>query len=315
MVLGRMGILRPERLIRMARCAALAGACLMLANCASSDKFASRVDPKYGVSSSPRVVEFGEPVPKGGGTYRIGKPYMVAGRIYVPEEDVNYREDGLASWYGDDFHGRLTANGEVFDMDSLTAAHPTLPMPCYARVTNLSNGKSLIVRVNDRGPYHGNRLLDVSNKAAELLEFKGNGVAHVRVEYVGRAPLEGSDDRQLIATLRTGTPAPSPSLVRVASAHPFVPQALSHGRPIRGEIPMPDGRPYSLGNTQADYVSISATSEMSASSRRSGRVIDNPRAVSYEDDSRYAAPIGSVSAYAPIDPRGPSEILSGRGLY
>ena len=116
------------------RCSA---ACLVLANCASSGKFASRVDPKYGVSSSPRVVAFGEPVPKGGGTYRVGKPYTVAGRVYVPEEDVNYRAEGMASWYGDDFHGRLTANGEVFDMDSLTAAHPTLPMPCYARVTNL----------------------------------------------------------------------------------------------------------------------------------------------------------------------------------
>ena len=172
-------------------------ACLVLANCASSG-IASRVDPKYGVSSSPRVVALGEPVPKGGGTYRVGKPYTVAGRIYVPEEDVNYREEGLASWYGDDFHGRLTANGEVFDMASLSAAHPTLPMPCYARVTNLSNGKSLIVRVNDRGPYHGNRLMDVSSRAAELLEFKGNGVARVRVEYVGRAPLEGSDDRQLV---------------------------------------------------------------------------------------------------------------------
>ena len=254
-------------------------------------------------------------VSKGGGAYRVGKPYIVAGRIYVPEEDVNYREEGTASWYGDDFHGRLTANGEVFDMGALTAAHPTLPMPCYARVTNLSNGKSLIVRVNDRGPYHGNRLIDVSNKAAELLEFKGNGVARVRVEYVGRAPLEGSDDRQLIATLRTGAPAPSPSLVRVASARPFVPEGPSHGRPIRGEVPMPEGRPFSLGNTQADYASINATSEISASSRTRGRALDNPRAVSYEGDRRYAAPVGPVSAYAPIDPNGPSEILSGRGLY
>src|ERR1700720_3283892 len=150
-----MGILRPERLELTGRGGAGGIACLVLANCASSGKFASRVDPKYGVSSSPRVVEFGEPVPKGGGTYRVGKPYVVGGRVYVPEEDVNYREEGLASWYGDDFHGRLTANGEVFDMASLTAAHPTLPMPCYARVTNLGNGKSLIVRVNDRGPYHG----------------------------------------------------------------------------------------------------------------------------------------------------------------
>src|SRR5271156_1411638 len=262
-----MGILRPERLLVTARGAAVAAACVMLANCASSNKFASRVDPKYGVSSSPRVVEFGEPVPKGGGTYRVGKPYIVAGRIYVPEEDVNYREEGMASWYGDDFHGRQTANGEVFDMGAATAAHPPLPMPCYARVTNLSNGKSLIVRVNDRGPYHGNRLMDVSSKAAELLEFKGNGVARVRVEYVGRAPLEGSDDRQLMATLRTGIPAPSPSMVRVASARSFVPEIPPSGRAIRGEVPMPEERPYSLGNTSADVASIDATSEMSASAR------------------------------------------------
>src|ERR1700692_3949299 len=308
-----MGIRRSDPVFRAARGAAAVAMCLVLANCASSG-ISSRVDPKYGVSSSPRVVAFGEPVPKGGGTYRVGKPYVVGGRVYVPEEDVNYREEGLASWYGDDFHGRLTANGEVFDMASLTAAHPTLPMPCYARVTNLGNGKSLIVRVNDRGPYHGNRLIDVPNRAAELLEFKGNGVARVRVEYVARAPLEGSDDRQLVATLRTGVPAPSPSMVRVASARPFVLEASS-GRAIRGEVPMPEGRPYSLGNTSADYASINATSEMSASARMraGGRVLENPRAVTYESDGAYAPSMRS--AYAPIDPRGPSELLAGRGLY
>jgi len=310
-----MGIRRSDPVIRAARSAAAVATCLILANCASSDKFASRVDPKYGVSSSPRVVALGDPVPKGGGTYRVGKPYTVAGRVYVPEEDPNYREDGMASWYGDDFHGRLTANGEVFDMTSLTAAHPTLPIPSYARVTNLRNGKSLIVRVNDRGPYHGNRLIDVSNKAAELLEFKSNGVARVRVEYVGQAPLEGSDDRQLMATLRTGVPAPTPSTVRIASARPFVPDLPSSGRPIRGEVPMPEGRPYSLGNTTADYASINATSEMSASSRSRGRAHENPRAVSYEADDRYAPGVGPPTAYAPIDPRGPRELLTGRGLY
>src|ERR1700720_2873083 len=311
-----MGIRRSNPVYGAARGVAAAAACLVLANCASSG-IASRVDPKYGVSSSPRVVALGDPVPKGGGTYRVGKPYTVAGRVYVPEENVNYRQDGLASWYGDDFHGRLTANGEVYDMTSLSAAHPTLPMPCYARVTNLSNGKSLVVRVNDRGPYHGNRLIDVSNKAAELLEFKGNGVARVRVEYVARAPLEGSDDRQLVATLRTGVPAPSPSLVRLASARSFVPENSSSRRRIRGEVPMPEGRPYSLGNTSADMASISATSEISASarSRSAGRVLENPRAVSYENDDRYAPDVSPVSAYAPIDPRGPSELLAGRGLY
>jgi rare lipoprotein A len=307
-----MGIRQLDPVFRAARGAAVLGACLTLANCASQDKFASRVDPKYGVSSSPRVVALGDPVPKGGGTFRVGKPYTVAGRIYVPEEDPNYRAEGMASWYGDDFHGRLTANGEVFDMTALTAAHPTLPIPSYARVTNVRNGKSLIVRVNDRGPYHGNRLIDVSNKAAELLEFKSNGVARVRVEYVGRAPLEGTDDRQLLATLRTGTPAPAPSTVRIAAAHPFVPEFPSGGRPVRGDVPLPEGRPYSLGNTSADYASINATSEMSASSRSRGRAIENPRAVSYEDDERFSA---QPTAYAPIDPRGPRELLSGRGLY
>jgi rare lipoprotein A len=293
------------------------GICLLLANCASSGKF-SRIDPKYGVSSSPRVVGFGEPVPKGGGTYRVGKPYVVGGRLYVPEENKHYRAEGLASWYGEDFHGRLTANGEVFDMTSLTAAHPTMPLPSYARVTNLSNGRSLIVRVNDRGPYHGNRLIDVSNRAAELLQFKRNGVARVRVEYVGRAPLEGSDDRQLMATLRTGEPAPSPSAVRVASARPFVPEFASSGHAIRGDVPMPEGRPYTLGHTSMDVASINATSEMSASSRARPhpQPSDHPRAVSYDTNGDYVARnVSPVTAYAPVDRRGPSELLSGRGLY
>src|ERR1700742_141824 len=259
-----MGIRRSDPVLRAARSAAAVAACLVLANCASSGNFASRVDPRYGVSTSPRVVAFGEPVPKVGATYRVGKPYVVAGRVYVPEEDVNYREEGLASWYGDDFHGRLTANGEVYDMTSLSAAHPTLPMPCYARVTNLSNGKSLIVRVNDRGPYHANRVMDVSSRAADLLGFKGNGVARVRVEYVGRAPLEGSDDQLLMATLRTGVPAPAPSLVRVASARPFVPEMSASSRPIRGEGPMPEGRPYSLGSTQPDQAAYAEPRERTA---------------------------------------------------
>ena len=312
--LGSMGVGQTDPVARAVRSAVAVLACLMVANCASSNKFASKVDPKYGVSSSPRVVGFGEPVPKGGGVYRIGKPYTVAGKTYVPEEDTNYRAEGMASWYGDDFHGRQTANGEVFDMTSLTAAHPTLPLPSYARVTNLANGKSLIVRINDRGPYHGDRLIDVSNKAADLLEFKGNGIAKVRVEYVGRAPLEGSDDVQLMATLRTGIPAPAPSLVRVASAKPFVPE-VGAGRPIRGEIPMPEGRPYTLGNTSADMASIGATSEMSASSRTRGRSLENPRAVSYDQDGRYVASTGAASREASDGADEARGIMSGRGLY
>src|SRR5262249_39646718 len=157
--LGEAGMRRKKvrtKAGRIARFGALSVVCLALADCSSSDKLSRKVDPKYGVSSSPRVVEFGQPVPRGGGTYRVGKAYVVGGRTYVPEEDVNYRAEGIASWYGRDFHGRLTANGEVYDMESLSAAHPTLPLPSYVRVTNLGNSRSVIVRVNDRGPYHGN---------------------------------------------------------------------------------------------------------------------------------------------------------------
>jgi peptidoglycan lytic transglycosylase len=297
-----------------ARGIAAVAACLVLANCSSSS-LSSRVDPKYGVSSSPRVVELGDPVPKGGGTYRVGKPYTVAGQVYIPEENVNYRQEGFASWYGDDFHGRLTANGEIFDMTSLSAAHPTLPMPCYARVTNLANGKSLIVRVNDRGPYHGNRVMDVSSRAAELLEFRSSGVARVRVEYVGRAPLEGSDDRLLMATLRTGVPAPAPSLVRVASAHSFVPEMPASARPLRGEVPLPEGRPYSLGSPQAEQGSLAPSRDRTAylRPRSEEQFQDEPRAASYESQDRYLT--RPVSAYAPMNPQIPSELLTGRGLY
>jgi peptidoglycan lytic transglycosylase len=305
-----------NRALSAARGLAVAALCLVLAECSSSG-IANRVDPKYGVSSSPRVVAFGDPVPKGGGTYRVGKPYVVAGRVYVPEENVNYREEGWASWYGDDFHGRLTANGEVFDMASLSAAHPTLPMPCYVRVTNLANGKSLIVRVNDRGPYHGNRVMDVSSRAAELLEFRGNGVARVRVEYVGRAPLEGSDDRQLLATLRTGVPAPSPSLVRVASARPFVPEFSSSGRPLRGQVPIPEGRPYTLGVVSAEQASMSDASEppVSGRTRSAAQMFQNSHAESYEPGEGYLDPASPLSAYAPLEREGPRDFLSGRGLY
>ena len=111
----------------------------------------------------------------------------------------------------------MTANGEVFDLNGVSAAHPTLPLPSYVRVTNLSNGRSLIVRVNDRGPFHGDRIIDVSVKASNLLGFHANGTAWVRVEYVGRAPIEGSDDRILTATLRQDEPAPAPDSVKLAA--------------------------------------------------------------------------------------------------
>lgn len=123
-----------------------------------------------------------------------------------PREDPNYQASGVASWYGADFHGRRTANGEVFDAKALTAAHPTLPLPSYAYVTNLENGKTVLVRVNDRGPYVNDRLIDMSYAAAKHLGYTNNGRARVRVRFAGLAPLNGDDsrERQFLASQESG---------------------------------------------------------------------------------------------------------------
>lgn len=116
------------------------------------------------------------------GYFKIGTPYQVDGKWYYPAEDYAYVQEGIASWYGQDFHGKKTANGEKYDMNAVTAAHPTLPMPSMVRVTNLDNGRQLSVRVNDRGPFHSSRIIDLSRRAAQLLGFYDVGTAHVRVE-------------------------------------------------------------------------------------------------------------------------------------
>jgi rare lipoprotein A len=159
-------------------------------------------ESKWGVSASRRVAADGDYIPKGGGRYKIGDPYKVGGRWYNPREQTDYDRVGIASWYGSDFHGRHTANGEVFDMNALTAAHPTLPMPSYAYVTNLSNNRTILVRINDRGPYVGDRVIDLSRKSADALGLRSGGTGKVRVRYAGRAPLDGSDhhERQFLAS-------------------------------------------------------------------------------------------------------------------
>lgn len=149
-----------------------------------------------------RVVQPGQPVPKGGGVYKLGSPYHDAnGRRYVPREEPGYDRTGIASWYGEDYHGRRTANGEIYDMEALTAAHPTLPLPCFARVTNPRNGRSLVVRVNDRGPFIDGRIIDLSWGVASLLQLDAAGTGPVRVQHLGPAPLNGDDsyERRVLA--------------------------------------------------------------------------------------------------------------------
>ncbi|HEY2071651.1 MAG TPA: septal ring lytic transglycosylase RlpA family protein [Rhizomicrobium sp.] len=176
----------------------------------------------------------------GGGGYKVGNPYQIGDTWYYPREQPEYDETGVASWYGPDFYGKHTANGELYDATALTAAHRTLPMPVNVRVTNLDNGRSIVLRVNDRGPYAKGRIIDVSEQAAKLLGFYGNGTAKVRVTYLGRS------------NMGNGLPPPietPPDVVTAAKAAPtthidsaalgIVPGTLASAGPPPVALPLP----------------------------------------------------------------------------
>ncbi len=149
-----------------------------------------------------------------GGYYKVGKPYEINGQRYRPRVNPHYVETGVASWYGPGFHGKKTANGETFDMNLLSAAHRTLPMPVYVRVTNLENGRKLIVRVNDRGPFAKDRVIDLSRRAAQLLGFLKQGTARVELRYAGRAKVGQAAPRSRVATRsRTNLLPRNPAIV------------------------------------------------------------------------------------------------------
>jgi len=212
---ARQRLSRASAFVLLAASAALLGACATPQPKAGVQKKSHSkeyfAESEYGVKASPRVLSSKVDVPRGGGRDQTGRPYQVRGKWYYPKEEKGYSKVGAASWYGDAFHGRLTANGEIYDMTHLTAAHPTMPLPSYARVTNLANGSSVIVRVNDRGPYHDGRIIDLSERAASMLDYAHSGTAKVKVDYIGRAPLDGRDDQYLMASYRPGNRAPDPS--------------------------------------------------------------------------------------------------------
>jgi rare lipoprotein A len=166
----------------MLRCIVL-GACVMMTAC-SEVELGSHV-----WKSTPDTSQ---------GNFKVGKPYNVQGQQYTPKEEYDFSETGIASWYGPGFQGKKTANGEKFDTNELTAAHRTLQMPSLVRVTNLENGRSIIVRVNDRGPFSRGRVMDVSSRAAELLGFKGRGTARVRLDVLA------DQSRQIAAAAKAG---------------------------------------------------------------------------------------------------------------
>jgi rare lipoprotein A len=194
-----------------------------------------------------------------GVTYKVGRPYKIAGAWYYPAEDYGYIEEGMASWYGPNFHGKRTANGEIYDMHALTAAHRTLPLPSIVRVTNLENGRVVRLRVNDRGPFKNNRIIDVSRRGAELLGFLEAGITRVRVEV---EPTESLNIKNLALSRNPGkmpkvAPAPR-TAVAVADLPPPLPRkpiAVAQAVPESVQIPI---APKTVGTASTKLPSIEA---------------------------------------------------------
>lgn len=243
-----------------------------LAELSTSVKFDSKT---FGVPASPRVTTL-KRVPKGGGRAQVGKPYKVRGKWYYPKDQPGYVKTGKASWYGPNFHGRLTANGEIYDMHHLSAAHKTFPLPSYAMVTNLKNGNKVMVRINDRGPFAHGREIDVSAETAELLGFKSAGTADVKVEYVGRAPVDGDDTKLLMASFEPGdgatTRTPDGLMMAAAqtrSATERLAVANAYGEELPGvQAPVPGGRPAAAPGTSKGSFAASLFRNSFAEERR-----------------------------------------------
>lgn len=231
------------------RLGALLAVGLAVSGCSQLKLGATAVKSIQGPGEAPA-----QPQPRAQGIYKVGEPYQIAGVWYYPAEDWTYDETGIASFYGGErtgtnFHGLVTANGELYDMNALTAAHTTLPMPSLVRVTNLENGRSLVLRVNDRGPFVRGRIIDVSRRAAQLLGFEQQGTARVRVEILGdesrqlRASLTGRDD------MRTVTAAPRTAVA--SDALPPPPGARESRAPVRSTTLPPPSQMMPPAQTEA----------------------------------------------------------------
>jgi len=193
--------IRTARGIRRCRSIGQIGSAALLcaAVAACSSNAARTYEPGTRKLSADSVVRNRPAIAAAGHRQHLAEPFRYAA---APKAAPAYDNVGMASWYGGYFHGRRTANGEVFDRMALTAAHPSLPMSSYVRVTNLANERSLVLRVNDRGPYAHGRLIDVSERAAELLGFRRGGTAPVRVEPVDPAAFQASGEAELLASYR-----------------------------------------------------------------------------------------------------------------
>lgn len=207
-----------------------------------------------------------------GASYKVGKPYRINGNWYYPKADYKYVEEGIASWYGPNFHGKPTANGAVFDMNKVSAAHRTLPLPSIVRVTNLENGRSLKVKVNDRGPFAKDRIIDVSRRTAQLLGFERKGTALVRVEIVE------DDSRQLAAYMQGGEQLAGTSSSDAGA--PPLPTAAPTVSVSGSELPPPPGTASAPPPSEAFQVTPVASSQLP--SVRSSKVPDSDAAITQQ---------------------------------
>jgi rare lipoprotein A len=222
--------------IRACRLALVLMASASLAGCAT-------ITPKYAVREDGAAPRAQAPVPGGPRLKGTDQPYQVGGIWYVPHDQPHYDETGIASWYGDAFNMKATADGEVFDMNQYSAAHTTLPLPSMVEVTNLDNGRKLVVRVNDRGPFVGGRVIDLSHAAAIELGYDRAGTAHVRVKYVGPAPLTGPEAGVRYAKASPQAYAAAPTYAPPLRAASYGSGNMTARRPadeeIFGETPAP----------------------------------------------------------------------------
>jgi len=276
--------------VRLFRTALVAGLLSMLAACAGFG------GAKGGGGTYPVVTD---PAPIVSGTMR---PYQIRGRWYRPAEQPNYDERGTASWYGAQFNGRPTASGERFDMNALTAAHKTLPLPGLVEVTNLSNGRQIVARLNDRGPFVDGRIIDLSRGSAEALGMLNQGVGEVRVRYLGPAPRSGGGTSLQYAERRPEraptpalTPTPTPTPVRASGPVDYLP-----GGPVSG-----------AAATQAAYVPpVAVYSAPAVASTAVGQWVQVGTWAS-EDQARRAARHLGGGASATSDGAGGWRVLVG----
>ena len=228
--------------------------------------------------------------PNANGFYKIGQPYQIDGKWYYPAVNWTYEETGVASWYGPDFNGKYTANGERFDMNTLTAAHRTLPMPSIVEVTNLDNGRSIQLRVNDRGPYARDRILDVSRRAAQMLGFENTGTAHVRVQLLQQPTLQA----ELLAQKNGGPDVEPPT--QLAAAEPIAAVKEQTLAPPNGvAAPPPAANAAAAPETQQQPAPRAATSHLALVDPADAATTKTP-AVAAAANSRMYIQAGAFSS-------------------